>query len=90
VVVDVPAYLHHGAGKFMTQNDRRIIAKRIVENVDVRAADSTISDFQLYLVVSATRFRNLAYIDVSFATRVLDQSFHVGGSLTARSKMGAT
>jgi hypothetical protein len=90
VVVDVPSHFHHGAGEFMTQNDRRIIAKRIVENVEIRAADSTISDLQLYLVVSATRFRNLAYIDVPFATRVFDQSFHVGGSLTARSKMRAT
>jgi hypothetical protein len=85
VVVDVPAHLDHGAGKFMPQNDRRIIAKRIVKNVDIRAADSTISDLQLYLVVSATRFLNFAYIDVPFATRVLDQSFHVGGSLTATS-----
>jgi hypothetical protein len=84
-VVDVSAHLDHGAGKLMPQNDRGIIAERIVKNVDIRAADSTISDLQLYLVVSATRFLNFAYIDVPFATRVLDQSFHVGGSLTATS-----
>ena len=85
VVVNVPAHLNHGAGKLMPQNDRGIIAKRIVKNMDIRAADSTISDLQLYLVVSATRFLNFAYIDVPFATRILDQSFHVGGSLTATS-----
>jgi hypothetical protein len=74
----------------MSQNDRGIVAKGIVKNVDIRAADSTISDLQLYLVVSATRFFHFAYIDVPFATRVLDQSFHVGGSLTAMSEMRAT
>jgi hypothetical protein len=85
VMVDVPAYLNHGAGKLMPQNDRGIIAERIVKNVDICAADPTIGDLQLYLVVSATRFLNFAYIDVPFATCVLDQSFHVGGSLTATS-----
>jgi hypothetical protein len=85
MMVDVPAYLNHCAGKLMSQNNRGIIAERIVKNVDIRAADSTISDLQLYLVVSATRFLNFAYIDVPFATRILDQSFHVGGSLTAKS-----
>ena len=90
VVVDVPAHLHHRAGKLMPQNDRGIVAKRIVKNMEIRSADSTIGDLQLYLVVSATRFLNFPYIDVPFATRVLDQSFHVGGSLTATSEMRAT
>jgi hypothetical protein len=85
VVIDVAPHLDHGAGKFMSQDYRGIIAKRIVKNVDIRTAESAISDLQLYLVVAATRFLNFAYIDVPFATRILDQSFHVGGSLTATS-----
>jgi hypothetical protein len=85
VVVDVPAHLDHGAGKFMSQNYRGIVAESIVKNVDICPAEPTISDLQLYLVVSATRFLNFAYINVPFATRILDQSFHVGGSLAATS-----
>jgi hypothetical protein len=69
----------------MPQNDRGIIAKSIVKNVDIGSADSTIGDLQLHLVVSATRFLHFADINIPFATRVLDQSFHVGGSLTATS-----
>jgi hypothetical protein len=85
VVVNVAAHLDHGAGKFMSQDDRGIVAKRIVKDVDIGAAESTISDLQLYLAVSATRLLNFAYIYVPFATRILDQSFHIGGSLTATS-----
>jgi hypothetical protein len=90
VVVDVAAHLHHGSRKLMPENDRGIIAKRIVKNVDVGSANSAIRNLELNLVVSATRFLNFAYIDIPFATRVLDQSFHVGGSLTATSEMRAT
>jgi hypothetical protein len=33
------------------------------------------------LIVSTSWLLNLAYFDISFATRVFDKSFHVGRSL---------
>jgi hypothetical protein len=63
----------------MPENDRGIVAKRIVKNMDIRSADSTIGNLQLYLVVSTTRLLNFPYVDVPFATRVFDKSFHVAG-----------
>jgi hypothetical protein len=73
---DVPAHLNHRAGKLMSQDHRGIITKRIVKNMDIRSTDSTVGNLKLYLVLSATRLLNFPYIDVSFPTRILNQSFH--------------
>jgi hypothetical protein len=85
VVVYVPAHLNHCARKLMPENYRGVIAKRIVKNVNIRSAESTIGDLELYLVVSATGFLYLTYVNIPFATCILDQSFHFGGSSTATS-----
>jgi hypothetical protein len=63
----------------MSQDHRRVIAKRVVENMEIRSADSAIGDLQLYLVWAATRLVNLYYVNVTFAACVLDESFHVAG-----------
>jgi hypothetical protein len=63
------------------ENHRRVVAKRIVKNMKIRPADSTISNFQLDFVVSTSRLFNVPYFDVSFAPRVFDKSFHVDRSL---------
>jgi hypothetical protein len=65
----------------MPENHRGVVAKRIVKNMDIRSADSTIGNFELDFAVSASRLLNVPYFDVSFATRVFDKSFHVGRSL---------
>jgi hypothetical protein len=75
------AHFNHRARKLMPKNHRGVVAKRIVKNMEIRPADPTIGDFQLYFAVSTTRLLNLPYFDVSIATCILNQSFHVGGSL---------
>jgi hypothetical protein len=82
IVIDIFAYLNHCAGELMSQNDWRIVAKSVVKNVDISSAKSTIGNLELYLVVSTTRLLDFSYINIPFATRILDQSFHFGGSLT--------
>jgi hypothetical protein len=79
-ISNLPANLDHRAGELMAEYHRRVIAKGIVENVDVGPADSTVGNLQLYLFVPATRLLNFLYVNVAFAACVLDKSFHVGGS----------
>jgi hypothetical protein len=61
----------------MPEDHRRVVAKGVVENMEIRSADSAIGDLQLYLVFSARRLVDLYYVNVAFAACVLDQSFHV-------------
>ncbi len=56
----------------MPENYRGVVAKRIVKNMDICAADSAVSDLKLYLVVSTTRLLDLPYFNVPFATRIFD------------------
>ena len=56
----------------MSENDRGVVAKGIVKNMDIRATDSTIGDLKLYLVVSTTRLLNFPYFNVPFTTRIFD------------------
>jgi hypothetical protein len=80
-VVHIPAHFHHSARKFMPENHRRVVAKRIVKNMKVRSADSTIGNLELDFAVSTSRLFDLPYVDVAFATRIFNKSFHVGRSL---------
>jgi hypothetical protein len=61
----------------MSKDHWRVVAKRVVENMEIRAADSAISNLELYLVFPAARLINLKEVNVAFAACVLDQSFHV-------------
>jgi hypothetical protein len=63
------------------ENYRGEVAKRVVKNMKIRSADSTISNFQLDFVVSTSRLFHVPYVDVPFATRVFDKSFHLDRSL---------
>jgi hypothetical protein len=65
----------------MSENNRRIVAKRVVKHMKIGSADSTIGNFKLDLIVSTSWLLNLPYLDIPFATRVFDKSFHVGRSL---------
>jgi hypothetical protein len=81
-VVDVPAHFDHGARKLMPKYDWRVIAKRVVKDVDIGSTDSTVGNLKLDLVVAATRFLDVPYINISFASRVLHQSLHLWRSLS--------
>jgi hypothetical protein len=81
VVVNVASLFYYGACELMAKNDRRVIPERIVKNVKIGSADSTIGNFKLDFAVPAARFLYFPYTDVAFATRIFDQSFHVGRSL---------
>jgi hypothetical protein len=65
----------------MSKNNRGIVAKRVVKHMKIGSADSTIGNLKLDLVVSTSWLFNFTYLDIPFATRVFDKSFHVGRSL---------
>ena len=52
-----------------------------VKHMKIGSADSTIGNLKLDLIVSTSWLLNFPYLDISFATRVFDKSFHVGRSL---------
>jgi hypothetical protein len=56
----------------MPENDRGIVAKCVVKNMNIGSADSTIGNLELYLVVSTTRFLDFSYLNIPFAARILD------------------
>jgi hypothetical protein len=58
-VGDLRANFDHCPRKLMPEDHRRVVAKRVVENVDIRSADSAIGDLQFYLVFPATRLIHL-------------------------------
>jgi hypothetical protein len=80
MVVNVAPFFYDCAGKLMPKNDRGVVAERVVKDMKVGSADSTIGNFKFNFAVSASRFLYFPYTDVAFATRILDQSFHVGKS----------
>jgi hypothetical protein len=86
MVIHVAPLFYDCACELMAENDRGVIAERVVENVKVGSTDSTIGNFELDFAVPAARFLYFPYADVAFATRVFNQSFHVGRSLSRRLK----
>ena len=69
-------HLNDATGKFVAENDRRIVAKRVVKHVKVGAADSAIRDLELDLVVTAAWFFNIANVDVPITRGIFYKRFH--------------
>jgi hypothetical protein len=74
--VHIPANFYDGACKFVAQDDRRKIAERVVEHVNVCSADAAKSDFNSHLIFFARWLRNIKNIDVTFPASVLHERFH--------------
>jgi hypothetical protein len=80
---NVAAHLHYGACELMPQNDWRIVAKRIMQDVDVCSAYSAVRDFYLYLILAARRLLDIQNVHISVSRSVLYKSFHLPGDFIA-------
>jgi hypothetical protein len=60
----------------MPENHRGIIAKRILQHVNIGSTQTAKGDFDLYLQRPADRFIDLADFDVAWSGRILHESFH--------------
>src|SRR5258705_5589884 len=75
-VFDVLSCLHNNAGKFVTENYRRIVLKGIVVYMEVCTTNAAITYFNLDLLVATTRFRHFTQIDITDPRLIFEQSLH--------------
>jgi hypothetical protein len=74
--IDTSPDLDHRARKLMSKDHRRIVAKRIMKNMEISSANPAIGDFQLYLIFPALRLFDVQDIDISVAGCKLYKRFH--------------
>ncbi len=73
---NVLAYFDYCAGEFVAKNDRRVIAKCVVPDVDIGPANATIADLEFYLIIAAYRLFYINNPDVTLSGRIFNDSFH--------------
>ena len=74
--VHAAADLDHRPCALVSEDDRRIVPKRVVEDVQVRSADAAERDLHFHEAGAARRLVYIAHVDVARAGRVLDDCFH--------------
>ncbi len=65
------------ARAFVTENDRRVVSKRVVQDMQICTAHAAKRDLDLDLVVAAPGFLDLEHVEISLARSEFHQRFHV-------------
>ena len=73
---DMVARLDHPARELVPQNHRRVVAKRVAQDVKVGPADAAECDLDLDLVLAAAGFFDIPDLDVPVPGRVLYECLH--------------
>ena len=78
MVIHIAPLFYYCSCELMAKNDRGVISKGVMKHVKIGSANSTIGNFKLDFTVPASGFFHFPYTNVAFATRIFDQSFHIG------------
>jgi hypothetical protein len=79
-----PPDFHDGARALVAQDHGWVVAKPVVEDVEIGAAHATIGDLDLHLLVAAPRLLHVEDVDIALAGGELHQSLHPSGILCAQ------
>src|ERR1700722_9349192 len=85
---NLAADFHYGAGEFVAENYRRIIAKSILEDVNIRSTQTAKGDFDFDLRRPANRFVHIQDVDVTRARREFNEGFHSGPDSSGNASNG--
>jgi len=83
-VLRQPPDLYDGARALVAQDHGWVVAKPVVEDVEIGAAHAAIGDLDFHLVVAAPRLVHVEDVDISLARGDLHQSLHPSSILCAQ------
>jgi hypothetical protein len=73
---NILAHLDYSPGEFMPKNDRRVISKCVVPDMNIGSANATIADLEFNLIIAAYRLFYIDNPDVTLSGRIFNDSFH--------------